>query len=112
MEKTLAVAREEKRRYWQAHLDKWQDSGLTQAVYCRKEDLSVHQFLYWKKRLLPHRASASFVEIQASELINPAPFPSSPSLILVLSGRYRIEVNPGFDPETLERIARVVERLP
>lgn len=112
MKKTRAAEREDKRRYWQAHLDQWQACGLTQAAYCRKENLSVHQFLYWKKRLLPDPASASFVEIQASEVLCPSSPPSPASLVLVLPGRYRIEVSPGFDPKTLERLACVVERLP
>ena len=35
---------------WQQH---WQSSGLTQKAYCRKNNLSHRQFLYWRARHIP-----------------------------------------------------------
>jgi len=35
---------------WQQHLIQWQSSSLTQKVYCRENNLSHRQFLYWRAR--------------------------------------------------------------
>ena len=35
---------------WQQHLIQWQSSGLTQKAYCRENNLSHRQFLYWRAR--------------------------------------------------------------
>ena len=36
---------------WLEHLDAWKQSGLTQADYCRMNELIIHQFWYWKNKL-------------------------------------------------------------
>lgn len=35
---------------WQQHLIQWQSSGWTQKAYCRENNLSHRQFLYWRAR--------------------------------------------------------------
>ncbi|MGB5620557.1 MAG: hypothetical protein WBM78_27195 [Desulfobacterales bacterium] len=44
---------EQKRSYWKQQIDCWQETGLTQAEYCRRHNLKHHQLVYWKKRF-PH----------------------------------------------------------
>ena len=46
-------------QYWQSHLDKWSDSGLNQAEYCRQNSLKPHQFGYWKKNFLKRISQSS-----------------------------------------------------
>jgi transposase len=43
---------EQKRTYWKQHIDSWQETGLTQAEYCRQHNLKHYQLVYWKKRFL------------------------------------------------------------
>ena len=38
--------------FWKLHLAQWQESGLSQAKYCRQQLLHPHQFSYWKCKLL------------------------------------------------------------
>jgi hypothetical protein len=38
-------------RFWQGHLQQWQQSGLSQAQYCREQGLSAAAFGWWKGRL-------------------------------------------------------------
>ena len=35
---------------WQQHLIQLQSSGWTQKAYCRENNLSHRQFLYWRAR--------------------------------------------------------------
>ncbi len=37
--------------FWQHHIAQWQASGLSQAGYCRQQELCAHQFSYWKRQL-------------------------------------------------------------
>jgi hypothetical protein len=38
-------------RFWQRHLQRWRQSGLSQAQYCRQQQLSDAAFGWWKGRL-------------------------------------------------------------
>jgi hypothetical protein len=41
----------ERARYWQRHLDRWEQSGLSQAEFCRRRGLKAVTFSWWKKKL-------------------------------------------------------------
>lgn len=45
-----AVADRREQR-WRELLVRWQDSGLSQAEFCRRRGIPVWKFLWWKKRL-------------------------------------------------------------
>jgi transposase len=49
----------DKQQYWQAHINAWQRSGLSQAAYCQAKQLSLASFGYWRKRCSDSSASAS-----------------------------------------------------
>jgi hypothetical protein len=52
---------------WQQHITAWQQSGLSQAAFCKAHQLSYHQFLYWRQKL-EHQATDS-PSAQAKQLI-------------------------------------------
>ncbi len=43
--------RTERVRYWQRRLDRWEQSGLSQAEFCRRCGLKAVTFSWWKKKL-------------------------------------------------------------
>ncbi|MFZ0930815.1 MAG: hypothetical protein WAN11_19570 [Syntrophobacteraceae bacterium] len=99
----------EKRRLWQERLGEWKASGLTQAGYCRLHNLDARNFQYWKKNIEPKPcASAALVEVSA-DILSRGPSSTHP-LCLVIDGRHRIEILPGFDAHTLDRLIRVLDR--
>ncbi len=107
MKRTISVASQQRRRFWENHLREWQASGLSQAGYCRKQGLSGKSFVYWKKRLGAASVSVSLVEVprvQASPVLSVCR-----PLRLMLGNRYGIEIERGFDEETLDRLLRVLE---
>lgn len=66
----------ERGRYWRRWLEKWEQSGLTQAEFCRRHGLKAGNFAWWKRKLgesagslRPHprpprgQRSAGFVEL-------------------------------------------------
>jgi hypothetical protein len=108
---------------WKALLNDFRRSGLTQAEFCRRRQISLHSFrkhLYQPRPSQPASsddrpsAGADPHFLPVTILPNPTPsIPASPSrLELILSNGHRIAVAPGFDPETLRRLITVVEGCP
>lgn len=54
----------DKHNYWQQHIDVWQRSGLTQKAYCERENLSLAQFGYWRRRLAG-KSPKRFIALEA-----------------------------------------------
>ena len=41
----------DKRKFWEDHIQAWHESGLTQAEYCRQNNLKNHRWWYWRKHV-------------------------------------------------------------
>jgi hypothetical protein len=108
---------------WNALLNDFRRSGLTQAEFCRRRHVSLHSFrkhLYQPRPSKPapsdDRSSASPdrhflpVTIIADPILSITA--SQPHLELILSNGRRIAVAAGFDPQTLRRLISVVEERP
>jgi hypothetical protein len=108
MESKRTAELTEKRQFWQARLEEWKASDITQAEYCRLHNLDARNFQYWKKRLLQKTDVASLVELPAKLLLSPGAAGSAISL--VIDGRFRVEVSRGFDSDTLGRLIKVLSR--
>lgn len=108
MKKSVSVDSQERRRFWEQHVENWQRSGLSQTGYCRNHGLSQKSFIYWKKKLLSANAPISLVELPHPSLI--PVYPVSTPLRLLIGGRYRIDIERGFDAETLHQVLGVLER--
>ena len=106
--------------YWQDQISKWQSSGLTQAEYCRKNNLCKRHFSKWKKALQNPPAflekpkpqtrkkrsagkkQKSFIELKISSGL-------SESYEIITTGGRRIHVGSNFNPETLKHLIAAVE---
>ena len=52
----------EKHQFWEDHVQAWEHSGLTQAEYCRQNNLKNHRWWYWRKRIShPPERDVTFV---------------------------------------------------
>ena len=103
---------EQKRTYWKEHIDQWQQTGLTQAEYCRRHNLKHHQLVYWKKRFLKTESEVSFVSMKLDDLLDIPARPDHPSLFLVIDDHFKIEVHAGFDVRLLQKLIYAVRGLP
>jgi hypothetical protein len=102
---------EQKRSYWKQHIESWQETGLTQAEYCRRHNLKHHQLVYWKKRFLQTTTEVSFVPLQLKDLLD-LPTPSdSVSLCLVINNDFKIEIRAGFDAQLLRQLILALRSL-
>lgn len=98
--------KEEKRRYWEDHVNQWQSSGESQSNYCRQHQLHLHQFTYWKQALDGKSSkavatSAGFVKVE----VIPAPQLSTQRLSIRLPNGIHIE---GANADNLPMIQEIM----
>ena len=86
---------EERRRFWEHHLEQCRTSGLSQAEYCRRHGLSIKSFGYRKRTI--GKAPLCLVEVPLAAAVPSVPKPLS----LAVGPRYTIRIEPGFDADTL-----------
>jgi hypothetical protein len=108
---------------WNALLNDFRRSGLTQAEFCRRREISLPSFrnhLYKpnlsKSTSSDDRSAAGADHHFLPVTILPDPVPpitgSQSHLELILSNGRRIAVTPGFDPRTLRNLIAAVEERP
>ena len=98
---------EQKRRHWGEHIRAWQDSGLSQIEYCRRNALSYHRFVYWRDKFAPKSptTSVSIVEVPMSAVAAVSGrITRKAALKVCLGPDLGIDVLPGFDARTLQQI--------
>ena len=102
---------EQKRSYWKQQIEQWQQTGLSQAEYCRRNNLKHHQLAYWRKRCLKTESAVSFAAVHLEDLLDiPAP-PNQASLAVVIDNQFKVEVTEGFDPQLLRQVIAALRGL-
>lgn len=94
-----------KEQLWRKHIINWRESDLSQAEYCRRNELSAKSFTYWLGRIRKNPEPVCFVRVP----IKPQT-PDGP-LSLIFGDDCRLEICDGFNPVTLENAVRVLRRL-
>ena len=96
---------------WQAHLAAQAKSGLSRAEYCRRQQISYHAFVYWRKRL--SKTAGNIVALVPITLqADPergVSHGSAAGLTIVLPGKISIAVSDNFSSTTLNRLLNVLE---
>ena len=103
---------QDKHQFWQGHVAVWEQSGISQSEYCRRQGLNIKLFGYWKRKLCRKPASGlTFVPVA----IKTAPatgVKSAASLRLIIRGGSCIEIVDGFNQDTLRRVLDTVGWVP
>ena len=99
-------AEQEKRReQWRHRLKEWEESGLTQAEYCFRNNFKISQFLYWRKKFSEKKPThPTFVQLPVSQANRLYPFR------IEIGNRFCVEVGNGYDPKALEHIIGFLNR--
>ncbi len=112
-EQAIEADPQRKKQYWQKQIESWEQSKLTQAEYCRRNGFKISKFLYWKTKLRKSpKPNLSFVQIPV-QAINESNFSESNTshIRIAIRGRFQVDIGPGFDPGTLQRLIYTLERL-
>ncbi len=94
----------QKQQSWKSHSNAYQESGLTQAAYCKQNKLSLKTFAYWR-----HMLKTDVTPVKLVQLPIPLPQPCG-ALRLVVNG-YVIEVGEGFRASALSELVCVLREL-
>ena len=88
--------------FWQQQLFDWQDSGLSGAAFCSRQNLSYHQFTYWRRKLAGGSAA------QAVGFARVAMMPAPAELTLTLPGGMAIT---GLHAGNIGLLGAILEQL-
>lgn len=86
------------RAKWHLLISEWEASGLTQKEFCKKRDLDLNQFRYYKKVLAPPEVLP--VKIVADRERKPV----AASFTLYLSNEVRLDIPLTCDVQVLQSI--------
>ena len=99
--------------FWRKHISQWSKSGLTQAEYCRRNEVSAAAFQWWKgefrrkaKAKKKPSTSMQFVEVHG---VHPTHAGHGETYEVVLSRSRAIRVGRDFDSDVLKRLIAAVE---
>lgn len=103
MAQTWNQRRTENKKGWQHHIEEWKASGLSQAEYCRKNNLRSRGLGYWKRKLEKQNLP-ELVEVPVSVGV--------PGVLkLNIGSGFQIEIPDGFSSATLDQILCTLKSL-
>ena len=95
---------EKKHRYWKQHIENWQETGLTQAEYCRRNNFKYHQLVFWKKHLIKTETGVSFVPLNLYDFWDISTQPDSAAFCLVINKHFKGDIRSGLDAQLLRQL--------
>jgi hypothetical protein len=107
------MTRQGSEQLWRKRLDDCANSGKTVVYWCHRNNVSVHQYYYWKRRLAiaPPQPTAP-TEFLPVELVEAAPLPAAITGVTLRLAGTQIELAHGFDPATLQAVVVALSALP
>ena len=99
---------------WAAVVSRWQRSGLTRVEFARLEGVNANTLSWWKWKLGADQrvepiASPATTAVHFVELPTPGQDRASAPRLVVVAGRFQVEVPVGFDGPTLAEVLGVLE---
>lgn len=99
-------ARTQRRATACAHIEAWQQSGLTITAYCQRHGLTRSAFGNWRRRYsMPSTSNTTaFVPLQLT--VAPTPKPTLSAEITLQRGEWRLGLPPDISPTWLAELLR------
>lgn len=113
----------QREEHWRRIVARQEQSGLTQAAFCRREGLKKNALSWWARELrkrdgdraptkVSHRPKAKRASFIPVRVIQTAPRNgTSPVEVLTRSGHV-VRLQPDFDPATLRKVVAALEGQP
>jgi len=99
---------QQRRKFWQTHIEQWQTSGLSQRAYCIQHDLIIHRFYDWRRRL--KSADNNRVSFLPVSLMDASAF-NQPSVRIHAPNGYTIEIGNLICSAEIDRLVAMVAAL-
>ena len=104
----MASANIIQKEQWQELLEQWRSSGKPITVWCREQNISVHNFYYWRDKLLPSLKKSNPSPKQFIELHDK---PSGVSGISLEVSYVKVHLAKDFDPACLVNCLQTLRGL-
>ncbi len=92
----IAMNRSDLRNEWEQRIANFASSGQSASKWCAANEISIHQFWYWKKRLKTTQDNFSDSSIWLAFEMDGAIEDSKPKLVVKV-GQASLEIKDGFD---------------
>lgn len=103
----------DKEHFWLNRIADWKASALSQQEYCRRNELALATFGYWRRKLKPEESKPRFYPLALPPMpITQQQGDADGKLRLVLGDdRFAIEVGNNFSEVALRRLVQALEQL-
>lgn len=92
-----------KNKQWESRVLRWKASGKSARQWCKEHNVAQSTFQYWRDRYFPEKLDPkAFTEI---------PLEISTGIAIRYQG-FEIQVEKGFDQQTLSRCLRAIKSCP
>lgn len=92
-------------KFWEHHLTQWKDFGLCQAEYCRRNNVKIKSFIYWKAKLTTVDRPMELIQV-------PQTVGSTSQVLKLHLGRgVHLEIPDGFSTVTFEKLLKTLRVL-
>ena len=95
---------------WEQRIAQFLSSGQSASKWCATNEISIHQFWYWKKRLKTTqdtvKDSPKWLSLEMEDSMD-----DPKTKIVVRMGQASVEVEHGFDPKLLVDVVRTLQSL-
>jgi hypothetical protein len=98
-------------KFWKTHIKTWKNSGLSQAEYCRRNDLKKTRFTYWKLKFDKQYLPQAFVEVSQATVKKAIESKAINPLMIHCSSGFTVEVPQSFSSESLKQILTVLKEV-
>ena len=92
--------------FWKRKLQEYRKSGLSRRTFSEQNGVNKSTLDYWFARINKEKKKEGLVELKPVSTLT-----SKYSLQIIVAGKYRIEVNDGFDPRLLGAVVKTLESL-
>jgi hypothetical protein len=102
--------RSDLRYKWEQRMANFASSGQSASKWCSANEISIHQFWYWKRRLKTTENTVSdspkWLAFEMEDSIEN----SKPKLVVKV-GHASLEIQHGFDPKLLAEVVRTLQSI-
>jgi hypothetical protein len=100
----------QRRQFWENQIETWQESGLSQAEYCRRNNLRPNRMVYWRKRIV-HSCDTGVSFIPLKIIPNGLVQPIRPDFSVTTPNGFKIDIGNGFNPGIFKQIIAAIQGL-
>lgn len=95
---------EEQKQQWKENILKQQKSGLSIARWCRENNLAVHNYFYWRKKIIPKfpLTRSDFIELAEETSITG---------ITIEYKNIRVHIDKQFSASALKTCLEVIKEI-